>query len=306
LLERAPGATVLGSKPVGMFLRELLNRDFPFRAVADGEKLDLGGLTLYFVAAPFLHWPDTIFTYLPESKAAFTCDALGAHFCPRGSLWAEDNPDCSADQKLYYDCLVRLYGEHVRKAFGRIKDVPIETVLPSHGPLLRGQPLAATIGRYAQWSAAPARGPKKLVGVVYLSSHGNTAQMARAVAEGVESAGAAAELAHWSERSEEEIRSLYERCDALAFGAPTINRDVPPPMWAVMGLLSSSALPAARVAAVFGSYGWSGEAARLIESRLTGIGYKLPVESVRARFAPTPEDLEKCRELGRKLAAAIK
>ena len=130
--------------------------------------------------------------------------------------------------------------------------------------------------------------------------------MAKAVAEGVESAGASAELAHWSERSDDEIRALYERCDALIFGTPTINRDVPPPMWQVMGLLSSSALPAARRAAVFGSYGWSGEAAKLVESRLTGIGYQLPVESVRARFTPTPEDLEKCRELGRRLVAALK
>jgi len=304
LLERAPNATVLGSKAVGLFLKELLNRDFPFRAVADGETLDLGGLTLSFVIAPFLHWPDTIFTYVPELRAAFTCDALGAHFCPRGELWAEGNPDYRSDQKLYYDCLIRLYGEHVRRALDKVRDVPIETVLPSHGPLLRGECLATTLARYREWSAAPARGAKRLVGIVYLSSHGNTEQMARAVAQGVEAAGAAAELAHWSEKSEEEMVSLYERADALVFGTPTINRDVPPPMWRALALLSVAALPARRVAGCFGSFGWSGEAAKLVESRLAGIGYQLPVESVRARFAPTDPDLAKCRELGRSLAAA--
>ena len=72
-----------------------------------------------------------------------------------------------------------------------------------------------------------------------------------------------------------------------------------------MALLSSAALPAKRVAGVFGSFGWSGEAAKLVESRLAGIGYKLPAESVRARFTPTDEDLGKCRDLGRGVAAAL-
>jgi flavorubredoxin len=241
---------------------------------------------------------------LPELKAAFTCDAFGAHYCPRGGLWADGNPDYRSDQKLYYDCLIRLYGEHVRKALDKVKDVPIEFILPSHGPLLRGAPLARTVERYREWSAAPRKGPKKLVGIVYLSSHGNTERMARAVAEGVESAGGAAELAHWSEKSEEEIISLYERADALAFGTPTINRDAPGPMWRTMALLSVAELPARRVAGVFGSFGWSGEAAKLVEGRLAGVGYQLPVESVRARFAPTDEDLARCRELGRRLAGA--
>ncbi len=305
LLERAPNATVLGSKAVGMFLKELLNRDFPFRAVADGETLDVGGLTLSFVVVPFLHWPDTIFTYVPELKAAFTCDALGAHYCPKESLWADCNPDYRGDQKIYYDCLIRLYSEHVRKALARVKDVPIEVALPSHGPLLRGQCLATTLSRYQEWSAAPKKGAKKLVGVIYLSSHGNTAKMAEAVAEGVRAAGADAELAHWSEKSEEDIVSLCERADALVFGTPTINRDVPPPMWRTMALLSVSALPTRRVGGVFGSFGWSGEAAKLVESRLSGIGYKLPVESVRSRFAPTGDDLARCGELGKGIVATL-
>jgi flavorubredoxin len=274
--------------------------------VADGETLDAGGTKLSFVIAPFLHWPDTIFTYMPAQRAAFTCDAFGAHFCPGQSLWAEDCPDYSGDQKLYYDCLVRLYGEHVRKAFEKVKDVPIDAVLPSHGPLLRGQCLARTLERYAAWSAAPQRGAEPLVGVVYLSSHGNTKRMAEAVAEGARAAGGRPELARWSEKSEDEIVSLYERAEALAFGTPTINRDVPPPMWKTLALLAQSALPARRVAGCFGSYGWSGEAGRFIEARLTGKGYKLAAESVTCRFAPTAQDLERCRDMGRRLVEAAR
>ncbi|MHC4915560.1 MAG: FprA family A-type flavoprotein [Planctomycetota bacterium] len=307
ILDECPNATVVGSKPVGLFLKELLNRDFPFQAVKDGEELDLGGKRkLVFVQVPNLHWPDTIFTYLPDGEAAFTCDAFGAHYCPGEKLWAEDHPDYVDDQKTYYDCLVRLYGEFVRKAFAKVEGVPIKTVLPSHGPLLRGEELSRTLERYIDWSAAPVEYDKPLVGVVYLSAHGNTGKMARAVAEGAEGAGGIAELARWSEESDEQISALYERSNALAFGCPTINRDVPVPFWGTMALLAQSALPARKLAAYFGSYGWSGEAANLVEGRLCGKGYKLVAESVRARFAPTDADLEKCRALGAALVEAVR
>jgi flavorubredoxin len=307
ILEACPNVTVIGSKPVGLFIKELLNREFPFQAVKDGEELDLGGgRKLVFVQVPNLHWPDTIFSYLPDREAAFTCDAFGAHYCPGEKLWAEDHPDYVDDQKVYYDCLVRLYGEFVRKAFAKVEGVPIEAVLPSHGPLLRGGELTRTLERYAAWSAAPEKGEKPVIGIVYLSAHGNTQRMARAVAEGVESAGGAAELARWSEKSPEEISCVYERSDALAFGCPTVNRDVPVPFWGTMALLAQSALPAKKLAGYFGSYGWSGEAAKLVEGRLCGKGYKLVAESVRARFAPTDADLEKCRALGAALVEAAR
>jgi flavorubredoxin len=126
------------------------------------------------------------------------------------------------------------------------------------------------------------------------------------VAEGAVAAGGRAELARWSERSEEEMVALYERCAALAVGTPTVNRDVPPPMWKTLALLGQAALPAKKVGAYFGSYGWSGEAARFVEARLTGKGYKLAGESVTCRFAPTDADLERCRALGRQLADAAR
>ncbi len=307
VLEQAPNATVLGTKAVGMFLKELLNRDFPFRAISDGDELDLGGgRKLAFVTAPFLHWPDTMFTYLPEHEAAFTCDAFGAHFCPHGGLWAEDNPDYVDDQKVYYDCLVRIYSANVRDAFEKVKDVPIKYVLPSHGPLLRAENMKKTLERYVAWSALPEKGEAPVIGIVYLSAHGNTLKMAEAVAEGVRSAGGEPDLARWSEKSEDEIAALYQRADALAIGTPTINRDVPFPMWKTLSLMSLSALPRKKIGGYFGSYGWSGEAAKLVEARLAGIGYKLPAESVRCRFSPTDEDLVRCRELGKALVEAAK
>ncbi|MDP3051260.1 MAG: FprA family A-type flavoprotein, partial [Eubacteriales bacterium] len=79
LLDLMPQVEVLGSRAAIKFASQIINREFRHRVVADGEELDLGGRTLRFLAAPFLHWPDSIFTYVPESKVLFSCDAFGTH-----------------------------------------------------------------------------------------------------------------------------------------------------------------------------------------------------------------------------------
>ena len=82
LLERNPDLLVYCSKAAENFLKQLLNRDFKSRIVSDGDELDLGGRTLRFLLTPYLHWPDTIFSYLIEDEILFPCDAFGAHYCP--------------------------------------------------------------------------------------------------------------------------------------------------------------------------------------------------------------------------------
>ncbi len=95
-----------------------------------------------------------------------------------------------------------------------------------------------------------------------------------------------------------------EQGDALIFGVPTINRDVPKPMWDVLAYLSTVKLKTA-IAGVFGSYGWSGEACKITEERLRGLNFKLPVPFVRAPFTPRPDALEQCEALGRAIAEEV-
>ena len=101
-----------------------------------------------------------------------------------------------------------------------------------------------------------------------------------------------------------QIRDLMETGDALIFGIPTINRDIPKPMWDVLAYLSTVRLKT-NIAAVFGSYGWSGEACRLAEDRLKGQNFKLPVPFVGAPFTPRAEALEPCEALGRTIAEEV-
>jgi len=301
LLKQCPNATVVSSQAAHTFLGNQIHTPFRSRVVKDGEQLDLGGRTLRFLSAPFLHWPDTMFTLLAEEGVLFPCDAFGAHFCGDG-LFDDEVADFSGDTRFYYDCLMRPFKERVLQAVAKLDGLSLKLVCPSHGPVLRAQPLK-TIDLYRKWSQPKAGGGKRIA-IFYISPHGNTETMAEAVARGAGLPGVHVTLCHINHASVADIRDLMEESDALIFGTPTINRDIPKPMWDVLAYLSTVSLKG-NIGAVFGSYGWSGEACRFAEERLKGVGFKLPVPFVRAPFLPKAEALAECEALGRAVAEEV-
>jgi flavorubredoxin len=128
--------------------------------------------------------------------------------------------------------------------------------------------------------------------------------MAKAVARGASLPGLIVETCHITRHTAAELRDLMETADALIFGIPTVNRDIPKPMWDLLANLST-VKPRAGVAGVFGSYGWSGEACKIAEERLKGLNFTLPAPFVRAPFTPRPEALDQCMELGRAVAEEV-
>ncbi len=300
MLGHCPNATVISTQAARTFLGNLIHTDFPFRVVKDGDTIDLGGRTLRFFNAPYLHWPDTMFTLLEQDGILFTCDAFGAHFCG-DALFNDEVPDYSKDMHFYFDCLIRPFKDKVLSAIQKIEGERIEMICPSHGPVIRTDP-ARYIGFYKEW-ARPVSGPKK-VAIFYLSPHGNTEKMAHAVARGASQEGLEVACYHLIQLSASEIRDHMEEADALIFGTPTINRDIPKPMWDVLTYLSTVKLRT-NIGATFGSYGWSGEACKMVEDRLKGLNFKLPVPFVRAPFTPRPEILQQCEALGKAIADEI-
>jgi flavorubredoxin len=300
LLEHSPKACVISTQAARTFLGNQIHLPFTSRIVKDSELLDLGGRTLKFLAAPFLHWPDTMFTILEEDGVLFSCDAFGSHYCADG-LYADEMPDFSEETRFYYDCLMRPFKERVLAAVAKLDEVPLKMLCPSHGPIYRSAPRVA-IDLYRKWSIPKAGGRR--VAVFYLSPHGSTERMAEAVAKGAGIEGMHVTLCHINHASVADIRDLMEESDALIFGTPTVNRDIPKPMWDVLGALSSVS-PKGNLGGIFGSYGWSGEACRMVEERLKGMGFKLPVPFVRAPFVPKVEALAECEALGRTIALEV-
>ncbi len=294
LLENCPNATVVCTQAAKNFLSNIMRVPFPAHVVKDNETIDLGGRTLRFILAPFLHWPDTMFTRLEEENIMFTCDAFGAHYCNTKSIFNDEIEDFSSARQFYFDCLVRPFKDKVLTAIEKVRHDVIDMICPSHGPIIRKDPWRV-IEQYENWSK-PAQTGKRIV-LLYISPHGNTEKMANALLEGARKDGLEVICQSVARLSERELRDLLETGDALVFGVPTINRDVPKPIWDLLALFSTVKMKT-NMAAVFGSYGWSGEACKLVEDRLKGMGFKLIGEPVRAMFKPTEEVLEQCRQLG--------
>jgi NADH oxidase (H2O-forming) len=302
LLEQCPQATVVSTIAAKTFLGNLMRKPFASRTVKDGETIDLGGRTLRFITAPFLHWPDTMFTRLEEENLLFTCDAFGAHYCAPGKLFNDEVDDLTSPRHFYFDCIFRPFKDKVLSAIEKIRHDAIDMICPSHGPIIRTDPWKV-IRQFEAWSQ-PTPACSKKIFILYLSPHGNTEKMARSVAEGARTDGVEVISYHICHLSADELRNLMEEAEALVFGIPTINRDIPKPMWDVMAYLSTVKLRS-NLVGVFGSYGWSGEASRLATERLTGMGFKLVGDAVRTTFAPEASTLLLCEALGRSVAEAV-
>jgi len=302
LIKKNPDILVYCTKAAANFLKQLINEPFNSHVVSDGEEVDLGGKRLRFILAPYLHWPDTMFTYLVEEKVLFPCDAFGAHYCA-DRMFDDEIADFSYDFFFYFDCIMRPFKDKVRDAVAKVESLDIELVCPSHGPIRR-QGGSGAIAAYKRW-AAPApetERPKAVMAV--LSSHGNTRNMSEVIGAELETQGFEIKRFELSSMRDDDYRNALEQADVLLLGTPTIQRDAPPHVWHALSLISS-VTPKAKVAAVFGSYGWSGEAVKMVEERLKGLKYKFAAESISFRFTPTEENLLSCRNFADQVASTV-
>jgi NADH oxidase (H2O-forming) len=302
LLDKNPEIEVCCTKAGENFLKQLINKPFKSRIVAENEEINLGGRSLRFILAPYLHWPDTMFTYLVEDKVLFPCDAFGAHYCP-DRLFDDEIADFSYDFFFYFDCIMRPFKDKIRDAVSKINDLEIEMVCPSHGPIRR-QGGRGAISAYKKWAAVPPSGEKPKALMAVLSSHGNTRDMAEVIRLELEKQGFEVTEFALSGMRDDDYRNALEQADVLLIGTPTIQRDAPPHVWHALALISS-VTPKNKLGAVFGSFGWSGEAVKMVEQRLEGLRYKLVADSVSFRFTPTEENLVKCRQFADQVAGAV-
>ncbi|MDR0518916.1 MAG: MBL fold metallo-hydrolase, partial [Clostridiales Family XIII bacterium] len=164
LLELNPNIEIVGSMGAINFMKEIANREINGRAVKTGDELDLGGKTLQFISAPNLHWPDTIFTYVPEIKTLVTCDCFGAHYSDENIT--NDNLTNYGDYMktlvYYYDNIIGPFKGDVMSALGKIEGLDIEAIATGHGPVLTKDPMSI-VELYRQWSSPRNPNQKKTV-----------------------------------------------------------------------------------------------------------------------------------------------
>jgi flavorubredoxin len=231
---------------------------------------------------------------------------FGCHFCdPR--LFNDKVGDFRFSFEYYYAHIMRPFRAHVARALDLIEPLDLSIVAPAHGPVLRHGP-RDYIDRYRELATArltnEAGGEKTLL-VFYLSAYGNTRRMAEAVKDGAETTeGVRVSLYDLEGVDPASFVDLIEEADGFAIGSPTINGDGVKPVWDLLSSLTAIGV-AGKLGAAFGSYGWSGEAVEMIEHRLRGLKFRVPIPGLKVKLSPTEPELENCRALGRQLADAL-
>lgn len=302
LIDLCPNAQVVSTKVGANWLRQMLNRDFNSLTVDDGQEISLGKRTLRFMTVPFWHWPDTMFTYVPEEKMLFTCDGFGSHFCDE-RMYDDlvDQDIYAAQRRHYYDTIMRPFADKIQDGVKRVRELDVDMILPSHGPILRDPWKAVEL--YDEWSAENNK-PQERVTILYASAYGNTRRMAEEIAEGA-SKHAEVSLFDAGTADAGAVRDAIEASKGVIAGSCTINGDALEPIWALLGLFAL-VNRRGKVGASFGSYGWSGEAVSMIEERMRGLRLKVVESRLRFCFVPTEDDLGKCRAFGEEFAAGLR
>lgn len=309
LYEAAPQIQVLASPAGNIYLKNITNKSgLPLRAVKDGETLDIGGgRALQFVHAPFLHWPDSMFTWLAADKIAFTCDFLGTHFCEPRMFDRKISyfPRFEDAFRNYYDAIFSPFAPYVVKGLQKLDALDADFVCTSHGPILtKGGFLETAKERYAAWSA-PVLHEHKQIPIFYCSAYGNTQALANRIAEGIRSVlpDAAVEIFDLNDTNEG-MKEKMNSSDAFLLGSPTINRDAVLPVWD-MACSVDAVNAKGKPAAAFGSFGWSGEAVPMLNERLKSLKLDVLEGGYTCRFIPSDAELAGAVDFGRRFAQKL-
>ncbi|HAX93739.1 MAG TPA: MBL fold metallo-hydrolase [Bacteroidales bacterium] len=307
LLELAPEATVVGSGNAIRYLGDIVNKPFRSMVVKDGDTLDLGNKTLRFISAPNLHWPDSIYTYLVEDKVLFTCDSFGAHYCTE-NIFSELTPDYLSAFRYYFDVILKPFSRFMVRAIERIKPLEINVICPGHGPVHRdtiGEIIALTEKLSDEYLKLTAGGEVKRVLIAYVSAYSFTGRAAEYVAEGIRSeSGYITDVTDIENIAPAELDLKLASADAILVGSPTINQNTLLPVYTLFALINPLR-DRGKVAGAFGSYGWSGEAPKIILDNLRNLKLKTFDETSGFKFAPDGDKKEILINFGKKFARRV-
>ncbi len=298
LLEIAPQAKVVGSGNAIRYLRDLLGFEFPHLAVKDGQRLDLGNKTLQFVAAANLHWPDSIMTYLVEDKLLFTCDIFGEHYCNAG-VFDDAVGDFDDAFRYYYNVIMKPYSKFMLQAIERIRPLEISAILPGHGAILRKnwKKYVDLSEQYAREALASQRQNRVFLG--YVSAYQNTGIIAGMIARGIEENGdLEVDICDLENMDLNIIDQKISESSAIILGCPTFSQNILMPIYQVFALINPIR-DRNKLAAAFGSYGWSGEGAKIMTSAMSNLKLRVIDEGLMIKFTPHHAIEEKCVEYGR-------
>ena len=288
----------MGHKNLSLHFRQQWN----YHAVENGEELSLGKRTLTFLETRMLHWPDSMFSYVKEDRLLFSSDAFGQHYAGPENFDDEIGEAIMPHARKYFANILLPMSPLILKLIGRVSELGLEfdIICPDHGIVWRNDP-AKIINAYVGWSEQT---PEKKAIVVYDTMWHSTQTMAEAIVSGICEEGVAAKPIHIRSSHRSEIMTEVMDAGAIVVGSPTINNGLFPTVSDFLTYMKGL-IPKNKIGAAFGSYGWSGEAVKLINQEFEAMKFGILDPGLKIQFVPDKENIEACIEFGRKIGKAI-
>lgn len=263
------------------------------KTVEDGETLSLGGKTLRFVHTPWVHWPETMVTHLPEDRILFSCDFFGSHLATSDLYAGNDSYVCEA-AKRYYAEIMMPFRKIMRKNLEKVEEHEIDLIAPSHGPLY-DQP-SFIIDAYRDWVS---ENPKNVVVLPYVSMHGSTEKMVTYLVSALAERGVTVHQFNLAATDIGKLAIALVDAATIVIGTPTVHVG-PHPNVFYAAYLANALRPKLKFASIIGSYGWSSKAVEQIAGLIPNLKVEM-LDPVLCRGFPKEADFKALDDL----AAAI-
>ncbi len=270
--------------------------------VETGSELSLGNKTLMFLETRMVHWPDSMFTYLKDQKILFSSDGFGQHYASVERFDDEVGEEIMFHAQKYYANILLLYSPLILKLIDKIKELNLEIdmICPDHGVIWRKN-LGGILEAYARWAKQE---PQRKAIIIYDTMWHSTETMAEVIAEALWAEGVPVVKRKLRACHRSDIMTEVLDAGAVIVGSPTLNNGLFPTIADILAYMKGLK-PLNKVAAAFGSYGWSGEAVKLINEQFEAMKFNVVHPGLRVQYVPDEGAKQACRELAQKVAEAL-
>lgn len=285
ILEKYPEAKIVTNAKCKELIESfLLIPEEKFIVVKDNEEISLGNKTIQFMIAPWVHWPDTMFSYLKEDQILFSCDFLGSHYAT-SELFVSDEKEVYLSAKRYYAEIMMPFRTMIKKHLERIDKLDIDIIAPSHGPPYNKP--SFIIEAYKDWSGDSV---KNQVVIPYVSMHGSTKVMVEYLTEALSKKGIEVKLFNLEIADAGELLMSLVDAATIVVGASTMLVG-PHPLAYYATYLVNAVRPKTRFVSIIGSYGWGGNTVEVLKGLISNIKVEL-VEPVYIKGYPKENDFK--------------
>ena len=285
VLERFPEAKIVVTpKAKGMLIDLLKISENAFVTVEDGETLSLGDKTLKFIHTPWVHWPETMVTYLEENRILFSCDFYGSHIATT-DLFVTDQGRVYEAAKRYFAEIMMPFRNVITKNIEKLKAYDIQMIAPSHGQIYDRPEWI--MDAYRDWVMGA---PHNLVVLPFVSMHGSTRQLVDHLVSGLVDYGVRVELFNLAVTDIGKLAMALVDAATVVVGVPTVLAG-PHPLAAYATLLANALRPKAKFLSIIGSYGWGGKTVETLAGMIPNLKVEV-LESVLCKGIPSVTDFE--------------